>query len=625
MKRIFPGLRFFRLTALLLAPAVLAVPAPAAAQELSISAQASPQQAGVGQSIRLQITIEGKVNIQGSPSLPDLTDFQVYRGGSSTNFSFINGQVSSSLQYTYILVPKHTGTFTIGPISITHGGKVYSTQPIEVQVTPAGGQAQLPGPARPAGPSRAAPALPPPAAPKAGSAVFITTDVDRHQVYVNQPVTLTFRFFSRIPILAQPQYRPPDTTGFWAEDLPPQRTYRQVVGGADYEVTEIKTALFPTTSGELTIGPARLDVQIEDFNRRSLDPFDNSFFQNFFSSGRPVTLETKPITLQVKPIPTEGRPPDFSGTVGKWSLSAKLDRAQAKVGEAVTLEIRIFGEGNVKSVGKPELPPFTGFKVYETISSSEVQKEGDRVRGVKTYRTLLRPEVTGTLTLPTLTYSYFNPDKKKFERVQVPGLSLQVLPGQAEEAGGASLPSASAPGVKMVSRDIRYLKTRFPLTPPSPALPDLFWILGFGVPPLAVLLVWVGQRRRLRLASDPLFARRLAALGRARATLRKAQQARRNHDVPNFYAFVSQALTGYLADQLGLSRSGVTQKELTAELAKRGVNPDDVAHLNGLLEDCDYARFAPSALEGKDLEQQARLAESLLSHLGRIQSKEKKS
>lgn len=605
--------------------------APAAgAQEIAIRAEANPRQASVGGTIRLEVTIEGQVNLSGAPALPDLTDFQVYGGGRSSNFTFINGQVSSSLQFTYMLVPKHTGKFTIGPVTITHGGKTYSTSPISVEVGGAAGA----GNSQQTGPVQSAPAPSAPGEPavpgRADDPVFITTGVDKRDVFVNQPVILTFRFCSRIPILAQPQYQPPDTSGFWSEDLPPQRDYVTQINGQDFRVIEIKTALFPTTAGKLNIGPATLLVQVEDFNRQSMDPFSDSFFRNFFSGGRQVKLRSEPLTVNVKPIPQAGRPGDFSGTVGQWSMSAKLDRKEAKVGEAVTLEVRIFGEGNVKAVGKPVYPAFTGFRVYDTISSSEVQKQNGRVRGVKTYRTLLRPEITGNLSLPPIRYVYFDPGTNRFEQVQVPGLTLKVLPGEGSAAlpptGGISAsPEPVAPGVKMVSRDIRYLKTAVPLTPAGPPWPRWLWLAGFGLPLLGLSGIWAWQRRRDLLVADPVYARRLAAARNARQALHQARSARQRKEPAAFYAALSQALTGYLADQLGLSRAGVTQRELLRRLEATRAGERSRSQLAALLDECDYARFAPSGREAGDMERHERAAEKLLTELGHVLGKEKKA
>jgi hypothetical protein len=601
----------------------------AGAADIAISAQASPQQANVGENITLRITIEGQANINGAPALPDLPDFQVYSGGRSSNFTFVNGQVSSSLQFTYILVPKHIGTFTLGPVNLVYDNKTYSTNPIQI-IVGGGGNASRPAPA-PAGNAPNAPSTAFSGGNRhANEPVFITTQVDRHEVYVNEPLVLTFRFYHRIPILAQPQYQAPSTSGFWAEDLPPQREYVTIIAGVEFQVTEIKTALFPTNAGKLTIGPGTLVVQVEDFSRRAMDPFADDFFRNFFSGGRQVALKSEPIQVKVNPLPAKGRPADFSGTVGQWSLSARLDRQTAKVGEAVTLEIRIFGEGNVKSVGKLDLPPMTGFKVYDTISSADVQKQDYHVRGVKTYRTLLRPEVTGTLTVPPIAYSYFNPRTERFEHMQVPALHLRVAAGEVQSQGFpsqgfATAPEQSAPGVKVMAKDIRYLKIRVPLAGSEKPWPQELWIAGFTLPPLVLAAVWFYCRRRDKLAADPVYARKIAAGRSARATLHQAHLARNHKDSQGFYSALSLALMGYLSDKLGLSRSGVTQREIARQLARAGAPEKKIAQLTELLDECDFARFAPGDREAAAMEQHEILAESLLVEFSRMLEKERKS
>ncbi|MCK5218402.1 BatD family protein, partial [bacterium] len=397
------------------------------------------------------------------------------------------------------------------------------------------------------------------------------------------------------------------------------------IQGQEYQVIEIKTALFPTTAGKLTINPASLVVQTRDFRRRSVDPFGDSFFQDFFSGGQQVKLSSEPINLEVKPIPREGRPKKFSGTVGQWSLSAKLDRKQARVGEALTLETRIFGEGNVKSVGKPRLPALKGFKVYETVSSSEVQKQKGRVKGVKIYRTLIRPEVTGKLTIPPIIYNYFNPRKGSFEKLEVPSLSLEVLPGKQRAMTGRSQSASEAvgSGVKVVAEDIRYLKTNFFLKPLRP-WPAWVWITGFLLPPIGLFALGFWQRRQDQLASDPRYARRLRADQSARRALHQARTQRLRRDAKAFYASLSQALTWYLADHMGVSRSGITQREIVQKLRTFGAEEDMMEQLSVLFDECDFARFAPSAREAAEMERHEQQAEELLVKLGRILSKERK-
>ncbi len=608
----------------------------AGAQELSISASVSPQQGAVGQQLRLVVKIEGKANVRGEPQLPSLPDFRVYGGGRSSNFSFINGQVSSSLSFTYVLVPQKAGQFTVGPIKIEQGHKVYSTAPITLNIS--GGHAQAAPPANLAQPGQVAPQR---SAPPRGSTretrtepLFITTSVDRKKVYVNQAVTLSFKFFRRVPILNQPQYQPPVTNGFWSEDLPPQKTYVVHIKGYDYEVTEIRTALFPTTTGELTISPATVVAAVQSSSQPGNDPFGDSFgdsfFSGFFNRAQQVQLKSKPITVTVEPIPAKGRPRDFTGTVGQWSMSAKLDRKQAKVGDAVTLEVRIFGEGNIMAVGKPQLPALTGFKTYETVSSSEVQKQQGKVKGVKIYRTLLRPQVSGNLTIPEISYSYFNPALKKFERITVPSLNLEVAPGDqkallSQTTGALAGSEAAGPGVKVISKDIRYLKTDFKLIKRNRAPLLAMWMVGFGLPPLVLLGLWAWRGRQLRLASDPRYARKLAADKSARRVFKQAQQAWHKKDPKGFYTHLPAALTGYLADQLGYSRGGITQRDLLQQLKNRQVSSAITDNLAALLDECDYARFAPGQGDTLEMERHLKQAQQLLHSLMKALSQEKKA
>lgn len=604
---------------------------PGSAQDLTITAQVAPQQARVGDHMRLVITIEGQANVRGTPELPELSAFQVYGGGRSSNFSFVNGQVSSALTFTYVLVPQQSGRFSIGPVKIKHGGQVYATKPIEV-VIGQGGQSSS-GTAAP-GRSSSAPrsASPPPTGQGNSTSqqqpVFITTAVNKQSVFVNEPVILTFKFYRRVPILSQPQYSPPTTNGFWSEDLPPQKTYVTNLNGMDYEVTEINTALFPTAAGELTIAPARLVVTLRGQSRRSVDPFADDFFNNFFSRGRQVELRSQPITLNVKAVPTANRPSDYTGTVGQWSMSAKLDRKTARVGDAVTLEVRLFGEGNVKSVGKPKLPPLTGFMIYETVSSSEVQKQNNRIKGVKIYRTLIRPQIKGELTIPTITYSYFNPQNSKFEQVKVPPLSLSVQPGQTgtttSPVVSAMQPQASGPGVQVIAKDIRYLKTNVKLKKAEASWPTYIWIAWFLGLPCLLGLAWLWQRHRDHLASDPRYARKLTADRSARKVVKAARAARRKNDAKLFYTSLAGALSGYLADQLGYSRSGITQREIIEHLRRRQADTDMIDRLTRLFDECDFARFAPGERDAQAMEKHEQEAEKLLTSLMKVLNQEKR-
>ena len=125
--------------------------------------------------------------------------------------------------------------------------------------------------------------------PQAGKELFIESYVDKLRAYVNEQITLTFAVYQAVNLFDNPVYSPPSTTGFWLEDMPPQKKYYKVINGTKYLVTEIKTALFATGPGEFTIGQARLEAVVEDLNRfSSNNPFDDPF--SMFRRGKPVEI-----------------------------------------------------------------------------------------------------------------------------------------------------------------------------------------------------------------------------------------------------------------------------------------------------------------------------------------------
>ena len=141
-------------------------------------------------------------------------------------------------------------------------------------------------------------------------------------MYVGEPAIFTFRLYNRVPILSQPHYQPPEMTGFWTEDLPPQRNYQTSVKGIPYNVTEVRTALFPSTPGKAHVGSAGLTVTLENFGT---DPMGSDFFAQFFGRGEEKTLKTEPVSISVKSLP-DPKPADFKGAVGDYTLSAQVDK-----------------------------------------------------------------------------------------------------------------------------------------------------------------------------------------------------------------------------------------------------------------------------------------------------------
>ena len=293
-----------RAAALVVLILILAGAVSARADDLTVRARVDRTIASLNDHVTLSIDVTGTMRQVGTPKLPPLdADFSVYSAGSSTNMSWVNGAMTSSRTWTYRLVPKRPGAFTIGPAEVEFGGAVYSTEPIEIEIV----EGEAP---RTASQPEERPSS---GVESSGREVFITTSVDKKRAYVGEQVTLSFKFYRSVELWEQPRYQAPELTGFWVVDNPDHEEYYEVVDGIRYAVIEIRTGLFGTSAGAATVSAASLSYR------------ERSAPVTFFARGGPVrTLSTEPIEVEVVQPPAEGRPPTFAGAVGDYSLSSLL-------------------------------------------------------------------------------------------------------------------------------------------------------------------------------------------------------------------------------------------------------------------------------------------------------------
>ena len=196
-------------------------------------------------------------------------------------------------------------------------------------------------------------------------------------MYVGEPIVFTFRLYNRVPILSQPRYQPPEMTGFWTEDLPPQRSFKTTVKDIPYNVTEVRTALFPSVPGKAHVGSASLVVNLENFGT---DPMGSQFFAQFFGRGEEKELRTEAQTVTVKALP-EPKPTDFKGAVGQYTLSSEVDKPKTAVGQPITLTLAISGHGNIKSLPDLALPALTNFRTFDANAATNIEKTDGEVSG----------------------------------------------------------------------------------------------------------------------------------------------------------------------------------------------------------------------------------------------------
>jgi hypothetical protein len=558
---------------------------------------------GLDEQAVLTVSVSGTARNLPPPRLPTLSMFEVYDQGQSTNISIINGQMSSEVSQRYVLLPTKPGVFPIKNIAVVHNNKRYKGNDVELTVLDQG----IAAPRRLEEKARDSEG--------GGKEYFLEADVDNEDPYVSEQVTLTLRFYIAIRH-STPEITFPTTTGFWQETISSNTVYNQRLNGREYKVYEIKAALFPTRTGKLTIGRALITAWTPRKSMRRGFPF-----RDFFGLDQEqLTARSRPLQVNVKSLPIEGKPADFTGTVGKFDITAHVDKTSVEVNQPVTVTIRISGTGDIKSAAEPIIPEMDEFRVYRASSKENITKVKGRIGGTKIFEEVFRPKYPGTQQIPAIGYDYFNPETGRYHSVSTRPITIDV---EAAE-GYASTPDVPyAPsGVTIGNQpqDIRYVKKDIgDLTPiGSLIIVQPTYLLLNGIPVLFLLVGIAVRLRRRKLRDDAGYARSRAASKLARKRLARARSLAKTETSEQFYAEISQTVTSYVADKLNISPYGLTSDRISELLREKGAEPELIDQTASVLQRSDFARFAPSSVSNEDMSSSLATAEDVMVKMGGV-------
>ena len=566
---------------------LLVFTASVAAQNSSFVASADRPAVASGEQFEVSFTFSGSdVNSARNFKPPSLSPFTVLSGpNQSTNMQFINGQMSGSISFTYYLYARQAGKHTIGAATIEYKGAELKSQPLQIEVVQGKPQPQT--------------AKEPDNAQTIGDNLYIRAILDRQRVRQGEPVTVTYKLYTRLQVSGYDIAKAPVYQGFWAEEVeqPKQPVVtNEPVDGKQFRVATIrKTALFPTQSGKLSISPLEVRCAFQlPSRKKSNDPFDSFFNDPFFSRMQTVEQDLKSNALSVTVDPLPGNPPSgFTGAVGRFTFSASVDKKEVKTGDPITLKLTVSGSGNIKllTFPKPDLP--ADFEVYDPKISEEITRDGGIIRGKKTAEYLVVPRNAGDRTIEPLSFSYFDLDRNSYSTVRTERFDFKIVPGR-DMSGGSAVAAKS--DVQLLGEDIRFLKLsigEMHNTGESP-FSGMFVVL-MVLPPLAFLFAFAYRKREERL-SGRVDQLRFAKAGReASKRLRHAKKLLSQGNAESYHAEISSALFLYLEDKLHLPKALLTVDDAAEMLRQSGVAADTIGALRSCIDRAEYARFAPSA------------------------------
>lgn len=331
--------------------------------------------------------------------------------------------------------------------------------------------------------------------------------------------------------------------------------------------------------------------------------------------------QTPTVNITVKPLPTEGRPADFSGMVGNYSFSADFDRTELKVGEAMTLSINIKGDGLPGSITDPKLPDFSEFRSVPPENDISKKIVGSKVITTKSIRVFLYPKKKGEFTIPEITYSWFNPSKKKYETAKAGPWNIVVEKGEAAPEAMFQTPVAQGPAavqkqeIESLGSDIRFIhKVDDAKDNTAPYKNILYWVIFVAAIPF-YLIVTFAIRSRRKHNSDAALVRKGKADKMLKQRFAKAREALQKKDAKALYSALENGLIDYLSDKTNLEFKGMTRPQMKEELAKLGVKDEIITAIDSWLEKCAFARFAPVNPSAEEQKQMLEDVEKLCGNL----------
>ena len=543
-----------------------------------------------------QFTIYYSVNAGGGDfAVPSFQGFYKLMGPStsySSSTQIINGKWSSqtTYSYSYVLQAMEEGRYSFPPAQFTLKNKTYFSDSVRIEVI--AGNAQRPGNVQQQG-NRAATDE---EIEAEDENLFVSLLLSRKEVYLGEGILATVKIYTRQNLSGISEIKYPGFTGFMKTDLetPPLNQLRQEnLNGTVYGTGVIQQfLLYPQVTGEIVIDPVQVTVLVQQKSGVS-DPFFGDFFSTYQTVQKP--LISRKLKVMVKPLPGT-KPDDFSGVVGSLSLTASVNRDSVNVNDAVNLKIVASGTGNLKLAEVPQLSLSPDLETYDPKITDNFRSSASGTTGQRTFEFLIIPRHYGSYTIPPVTYSFFNTATGKYEQLRTKEFTFYARKGDEKDAGITVYGGVSKQDVKYLGKDIRFIREQTGKLRKSAELivaTRSFYSI-YAAAFLIFLAVLFIRREHIRRNADITAVRNRKAGRIASKRLREASLCMKKGETDRFYEEILKALWGYLSDKLGIPVAELTRVNALNTLRERGVEEDRIGDLTGLLDRCEYARYAPS-------------------------------
>jgi len=514
---------------------------------------------------------------------PSFKNFTVVSGPSqSSQMQIINGKMSRKISYGYSLVAEKTGKYTIGAASIIVKGKSIKSKPIQIEVLKGKTKAKT-------------------ADGSDVQDIFVRLELSDSTVYIGQQITAKYMLYTTKDVSSADFHNEPAYEGFYAKRVRnlSDRAERVIIDGTQYTKKSLRTiAIFPQQKGKFTLDPVRITLGLPIENKRR-----NSFF--FSTRTKPFVTNTEAVIISVLNTPPHA-PSSFSGAIGKYTMTASIDKSTVTTDDAVTMTMHIRGIGDGKSVQAP-LQSNEAFDFYDpNVLRDESTERGDEIRVDKVYEYLMVPNRKGTFNVQP-EFTYFDIDSNEYVTLFANNYRIGVLQGTGSR-GSLNIDKDNIGELRAMSEDIS-LRSQGKSFFGSP-----FHLTLVGLPFLSMLGLVFYKRKLLNEASiDPSLKRQSAARQLAMKRLETASSAKAIGNQKLFYEEINNGIYGYISDKFMVAPADLNQKHIESVLHENEASQELITSFSDLIKTCQRALYASTT--AKDMSPVYEQAVNLISNL----------
>ncbi|MCG3166970.1 MAG: hypothetical protein POELPBGB_02753 [Bacteroidia bacterium] len=544
---------------------------------------------------RFQVAFELNTNGSGFKA-PSFTGFDILSGpNQSTSMQFVNGNMSQSLTYSFVLQATKEGTYTISPAKIKVNGTEIESNELKITVVKGSSNTQQ---SQQNGKQQGTQGQQ--GASSSDGQTFVRISFSKTKAYRGEAIVVTHKIYTKQSIVGFEDVKFPSYDGFWSEDIqqPQQITLnRETYNGEVYNAGVLKQSiLYPQKAGKIQIDPFVVDVIIREQTRGG-----NSIFDQFFGSYQDVkkSLKTSTTSLDILPYPLTEQPADFSGLTGDFTMKAEITKTQVEANDAVNLKITISGTGNMKQVDSPSLEFPPDIESYDPKTVDNIKVGASNVSGSRTFDYLLIPRHAGEFKIGPFSFSYFDAVKGKYVTLTQSEFTLQVGKGSGEEDKATGVTIASKEDLKVLGSDIRFIKTNEATVTEKGKYffrSPLFFTLS-GIPLLLYLGFFLWHRNMVKQSGNVALMKSRRAnkiAGKRLALAKKFLQEKKKNE---YYEEIFKALWGYISDKLSIPVAELTKEKIKETMLAKNINESTINEFIALLDKAEFARFAPSGGE----------------------------